>query len=44
MPRGFAFVEFEDADAARKAVELDEQLELEGRELKVRIAADKSRR
>lgn len=43
-PRGFAFVEFESAEAAEQAIERFEGYELEGRALRVNPAEDKPAR
>lgn len=41
--RGFAFIEFADADACQEAMDVENGRDLNGRELKVREAVDKPR-
>jgi RNA recognition motif-containing protein len=42
--RGFAFIEFEEASAAQDAIEQEDGRDLNGREMKVRMAEDRAPR
>jgi RNA recognition motif-containing protein len=43
-PRGFAFVEFENAEQARQVIERFNEHDLDGRALRVNLAEDRPRR